>query len=83
MARKVTDRSDLERPPGSMGFGAQLRARRRELGLSQQATGELSGCSARFVGELERGKATVRLDKVIAVLAALGLELDTRKRKVT
>jgi hypothetical protein len=34
----------------------------------------------RFIRSLEQGKATVRLDKVQAVLDVLGLELSVRLR---
>jgi y4mF family transcriptional regulator len=52
-----------------------VRARRVALGLGQQELADLSGTSVRFVRSLEHGKATVRMDKVLAVLEALGLVL--------
>ncbi len=58
-----------------------VRARRRELGLTQQDLAELSGTSVRFVRDLEHGKPTVRLDKLGDVLAALGLELRAGLRR--
>jgi y4mF family transcriptional regulator len=63
-------------------LGGEVRARRRALGLRQEELAELSGTSVRFVRELEHGKATVRLDKVLAVLDALGLVLRTGLRQV-
>jgi len=38
-----------------------------------------SGVGLRFLVELERGKATAQIGKVIAVLAALGCELQIRR----
>lgn len=61
--------------PGNRNLGADIRRRRRELGLRQQEVADLSGASVRFVRELEFGKETVRLDKLRAVLDALGLDL--------
>lgn len=58
-----------------MGLADDVRARRRELGLRQRDLADLAGTSERFIRELEHGKASVRLDKVTAVLEALGLEL--------
>ena len=58
-----------------------MRRRRRELGLDQRELADLSGTSARFIGALEAGKATVRLDKLTAVLEALGLELRVGVRR--
>ncbi|MCA8950906.1 MAG: helix-turn-helix transcriptional regulator [Planctomycetes bacterium] len=59
-----------------------IRARREKVGLLQAELAELARCSTRFVHTLEAGKPTVRLDKLLAVLDVLGLELriDTRSR---
>ena len=57
-----------------------VRARRRELGLRQDDLAELAGISERFVREVERDKSTVRLDKLTALLDALGLELRAEIR---
>jgi len=40
---------------------------------------ELAGVSERFVHALENGKQSVQLDKVIAVLSALGLHLELHR----
>ncbi|MGD8862867.1 MAG: type II toxin-antitoxin system Y4mF family antitoxin [Myxococcales bacterium] len=56
-------------------LGAAVRARRRALRLTQQQLGELAGCGVAFLYELETGKPTVRLDKVLSVLSVLGLSL--------
>ena len=61
-------------------FGPTLRHRRRDLGLRQEELAELAGVSTRFVGELESGKATARLDKFQDVLSALGLTLEINLR---
>ena len=52
-----------------------VRSRRLALKLGQQELAELSGTSIRFVRSLEHGKTTARMDKVLAVLEALGLDL--------
>lgn len=57
------------------------RERRRRLGLSQQDLADLAGVSARFVHTLEHGKPSVRLDKVLAVLEVLGLDLEVVARR--
>ena len=54
---------------------SEVRNRRRALGLTQDELAELSSCSARFIRALEAGKESVRLDKLVLVLDALGLEL--------
>lgn len=56
-------------------LASDVRTRRRHLGIRQQDLADLAGTSVRFVGALELGKQNVRLDKLVAVLDALGLEL--------
>lgn len=55
------------------GLGEAARARRVELGLKQVELAELARCSTRFVHMVEAGKATVRFDKLLDLLAVLGL----------
>jgi y4mF family transcriptional regulator len=64
-------------------LGAAVRARRRELGLTQDDLAGLSGVGLRFLGELERGKATIQLGKTLQILGDLGLELEVRPREVS
>ena len=61
-------------------LGADVRVRRRELGLRQDELADLAGTSTRFISTLENGKTTVRIDKLVAVLDALGLELRAELR---
>jgi HTH-type transcriptional regulator / antitoxin HipB len=64
-------------------LGRALRARRRALKLNQAELAQLSGVGLAFLYDLEHGKATVRIDKLLAVLAVLGLELQLREGKQT
>jgi y4mF family transcriptional regulator len=57
----------------------EVRARRKQLQLRQEELADLAGVSERFVFALENGKATVQLDKVLAVLNALGLHLEIHR----
>lgn len=56
-------------------LGKAVRARRNSLGLNQTQAGLLSGVGRLFVSQVESGKQTVRLDKLLALLSALGLQL--------
>lgn len=56
-------------------MAAVVFAQRELLGLRQEELADLAGCSARFVHDVEAGKATVQLDKVLELLDALGLGL--------
>jgi len=62
-------------------LGVVVRARRRALRLNQAELADLAGVGVAFLYELEHGKATVRMDKVLAVFAVLGLELQVRAGK--
>lgn len=64
-----------------MDLGATVRERRKDLRLTQQQLADLAGTSERFVRALERGKPTVQLNHVVAVLDALGLELRAEVRR--
>lgn len=59
-------------------LGEAVRARRRALGLDQLVLCDLAGVGPAFLYSLEHGKPTVRIDKVLAVLTVLGLELHVR-----
>jgi predicted nucleotidyltransferase len=60
---------------GVSGIGAAVRAARKARGWSLRGAAERLGVSVRFLDELERGKATARLDKVLQALAGVGLEI--------
>jgi y4mF family transcriptional regulator len=62
-------------------LGASIAARRKSLGLGQEELADMAGVSVRFVRALEHGKATARLDKVLDVAVALGLEVAVRVRQ--
>jgi y4mF family transcriptional regulator len=64
---------------GSEPFSAAIRSRRRQLRLRQDELADLAGVSERFVHSLENGKPSVQLDKVVAVLSALGLHLELHR----
>lgn len=56
-------------------LAAAVRRRRKALDLTQVELAELAECSTRFIHEVESGKATLRLDKLLDLLGVLGLEL--------
>ena len=65
---------------GVADLGRQVAEKRKQDGLTQAELAGYCGVGPRFVGELERGKPTVRLDKTLQVLEGLGLELMIRGR---
>ncbi|WP_459251551.1 helix-turn-helix transcriptional regulator [Novosphingobium sp. SCN 63-17] len=60
-------------------IGEIVRQERKHLGLRQDELAAASGVGLRFIVELERGKPTAQIGKVIAVLAALGCDLQIRR----
>jgi HTH-type transcriptional regulator / antitoxin HipB len=61
-------------------LGRAIRARRRELQLTQQAVADLTGINRVVVGQLERGKSTVQLRIVLLVAQVLGMDFELRVR---
>ena len=58
-----------------------IRARRKALRLTQIDLSRLAGCGPDFVYDLEVGKTTLRLDKLLDVMMVLGLELVVSQGK--
>lgn len=56
-------------------IGALVRKTRREMGVTQKDLALTSGTGLRFIIELEKGKPTCRIGKVLTVLQTLGIGL--------
>lgn len=56
-----------------------IRSRRRVLGLTQLELADLAEVSERLIRDLEAGRLTVRTDKLLDTLEALGLEIHFRR----
>lgn len=52
-------------------FGANIRARRYSLGLSQMKLAEIIGCSLQAIGNIERGQANPSILMVYRISKAL------------
>lgn len=61
-------------------IGQLIKKERKRQKILQQDLADLSGVSWHFLSNLENGKATVELDKVLHVLGALGIEMELRTR---
>ena len=57
-------------------LGLAVYRTRKHQGLTQAELALAAGVGLRFVVELEAGKRTVRLEKVLQVLQALGAQLQ-------
>ena len=65
--KRITTAADL---------GSAIRERRKSDGLTLAEAAGLTNVGIRFLSELENGKPTVRLDKLLSVLGAMGLQLQ-------
>jgi HTH-type transcriptional regulator / antitoxin HipB len=80
--------AELDRPhrpePKKIGsmeeLGRLIAARRKARKYTQQEFADLAGVGKRFVVELEGGKQTAEIGKVLQVLNALGLDLLVKNR---
>lgn len=61
-------------------LGAIIAHSRKSRGYTQQQFADVAGVGRRFVSDLENGKATVQLGKLLQVLTALGLDLEVKGR---
>lgn len=65
---------------GVEDLGLLVRLQRKAQGATQADFAALCGVGTRFISELENGKPTVELGKVLQVLQCLGLEVDISPR---
>jgi transcriptional regulator with XRE-family HTH domain len=56
-------------------YGARIRARRKELGLSQGALAECAGLTASFISQVERGVTSPSIDSLYRISQALDVPI--------
>lgn len=61
-------------------LGKLIRQRRKELGINQSKVAAMAGCGVMFVSNLENGKGSSEIDKVIEVMNALGMDFFAVRR---
>lgn len=67
----------VPKPPISTAageFGARVRRRRLELGLSQEALADRSSLHWTFLGQVERGQRNLSLHNILRVAEALDMD---------
>ena len=64
---KITDSEEL---------GNIIRNRRKELKYTQAFLSEYTGLSVSFISDVERGKTTVEIGKVMQLISILGLDIN-------
>ena len=58
-------------------LGQFIKNTRKKLDVNQRDLALTSGTGLRFISDLEKGKPTCQIGKVLAVLQTLGIKLDT------
>lgn len=58
-------------------FGEVIRKVRKKQGLTQAQLAGIVNTSPRLIGELERGKPTIQLEKALKVAWMLGVNIET------
>ena len=61
-------------------LGQKIRERRKKLGYTQAKVAALCGTGIRFISDLENGKETVVLGKVLFVASTLGIDIVAQER---
>lgn len=64
----------------SAEIGKAVRERRKSIGMTQASVAGLSGVGIRFLSELENGKPTLEIDKVLKVVSVMGFDLFLEAR---
>lgn len=71
MCMKVVDSESL---------GQIIRERRKKLKYTQNYLAEFTGLSVTFISDVERGKKTAEIGKVMQLLNTLGLDIFIERR---
>lgn len=72
--REISPKSVLE-------IGQFIRAVRKTYGMTQDDLCHISGVNRRFISEVENGKETAEIGKVLHVLKCIGCDMTLRCRK--
>ena len=68
---KITDSKEL---------GNTIRERRKKLSYTQKYIAEITGFSVSFLSDLENGKPTCEIGKILHLVNLLGLDLSVEAR---
>ncbi len=61
-------------------MGEAIRKRRKEMGYTQAFLAAYAGVSASFLSDLENGKETIQMNKMLLILQLLGMDLFVEER---
>jgi predicted transcriptional regulator len=61
-------------------LGPLVRARRRELGITQEELADLTDVHRTYISLVEQGRVSSKLETALRILHMLGMDLDVRVR---
>lgn len=64
-----------QRTPAQVELGRRVRARRKEMGLSQMGLADRVGLHFTFISTVERGERNLSLASLIAISRGIGVDL--------
>lgn len=72
---KASQEATFGRIETTADIGQAVRRKRKEQGILQEKAAGLSGVGTKFLSQLENGKETAEIGKILQVLRTLGLEV--------
>ena len=63
-------------------IGKIIREKRKSMKLTQKDLADLCNLGTRFISELENGKKTLEVNKVLKVINGVGLNINVSQRKI-
>lgn len=63
-----------------ISLGSAIKERRKELNYTQKFLSDVTGLSSSFISDLEHGKETTEIGKVLFLINTLGLNFILEKR---
>ena len=75
MSRTLVNKTPFGRIETTEDIGQAVRCKRKEQGVLQEKAAGLSGVGTKFLSQLENGKGTAEIGKILQVLRGLGLEI--------
>lgn len=77
---QITPNSDSQKVKTAAEIGQAIRKRRNELGYTQSDIASFMGCSQRLISEIENGRGTVGVQKILDLAMGLGLDFSITAR---
>jgi len=64
-------------------IGSLVKNKRKQLNITQPQLAALSGTGVRFVSDLENGKPTMQIGKILDILHVLGFDVYLSERGIS